>query len=345
MKQADLSDFQFHVARCSGVNVLVIIDLNLGGRSVTNNIESILSDAIAPTLGSLIYGFPIIYRDKPLIVPNGQTQLVWFRFNMGDQADGGNLALTAKINSTMADAQTNPFSISKYCSTPFETTEDDMGDALQMPDEYDSGAPLAANSAPSSGSWQEWTYDGSSFLQHNYTVNAGTTFKLMADPDDPTASTDDGGHVTMKSGYGILEKPTTTTTTNYGDMNAITGVQWLMGLYPEWNYQQSGGRIMNQTSSQTAGGTITQTFDLPDNNTFSEGKLTDACLARLKAKDVHFTPLAFPDGTYTAEIQAGEIWTPAGKLETSATDSATINGACINDWRVSDTNPHMLKNK
>lgn len=64
MKQADLSDFQFHVARCSGVNVLVIIDLNLGGRSVTNNIESILSDAIAPTLGSLIYGFPIIYRDS-----------------------------------------------------------------------------------------------------------------------------------------------------------------------------------------------------------------------------------------------------------------------------------------
>lgn len=40
MKQAELSDFQFHVARYSGVNVLVIIDLDMGGRSVTNSLGS-----------------------------------------------------------------------------------------------------------------------------------------------------------------------------------------------------------------------------------------------------------------------------------------------------------------
>ncbi len=57
------SDFTYHIRESRGTNVLVIIDLDQGGASVTNNIEAVVKN-IAAELGEQTFKMPIIYRDS-----------------------------------------------------------------------------------------------------------------------------------------------------------------------------------------------------------------------------------------------------------------------------------------
>lgn len=57
------SDFTYHTREANGTSVLVIIDLDQGGMSVTNNVEAVVN-SIAAELGVNIYKMPIIYRDS-----------------------------------------------------------------------------------------------------------------------------------------------------------------------------------------------------------------------------------------------------------------------------------------
>jgi hypothetical protein len=57
------SDFTYHTRESNGTSVLVIIDLDQGGMSVTNNVESVVK-SIAAELGENTYKMPIIYRDS-----------------------------------------------------------------------------------------------------------------------------------------------------------------------------------------------------------------------------------------------------------------------------------------
>jgi len=55
------SNYSWHFA--DGGNVLVIIDLDMGGKSVTNDMENVLAD-IAITKDKDLSGMKIIYRDS-----------------------------------------------------------------------------------------------------------------------------------------------------------------------------------------------------------------------------------------------------------------------------------------
>lgn len=57
------SDFTYHTREVNGTSVLVIIDLDQGGMSVTNNVEAVVR-SIAAELGEHIYKKPIIYKDS-----------------------------------------------------------------------------------------------------------------------------------------------------------------------------------------------------------------------------------------------------------------------------------------
>ena len=61
--QAMRSDFTYHTREINGTSVLVIIDLDQGGMSVTNNVEAVVK-SIAAELGPVVYRMPIIYKDS-----------------------------------------------------------------------------------------------------------------------------------------------------------------------------------------------------------------------------------------------------------------------------------------
>lgn len=60
---AKRSDYAYHFVEFDGVKVLVIIDLDQGGMTVTNNVENVVM-AIADEVGEDILNQPIVYRDS-----------------------------------------------------------------------------------------------------------------------------------------------------------------------------------------------------------------------------------------------------------------------------------------
>lgn len=48
----------------------------------------------------------------------------------------------------------------------------------------------------------------------------------------------------------------------------------------------------------------------------------------------HFTPVWFPDGTYTAYTKVYDAWTPAGMLTNDAPASLQVSGNLFEDWHI-----------
>ncbi|MBO6302006.1 MAG: hypothetical protein J6N15_06175, partial [Ruminiclostridium sp.] len=51
----------------------------------------------------------------------------------------------------------------------------------------------------------------------------------------------------------------------------------------------------------------------------------------------HFTPVWYPDGSYTPYTWVLDCWTPAGMLSVNLTDSVTIKGNVYDDWHIAKT--------
>ena len=48
----------------------------------------------------------------------------------------------------------------------------------------------------------------------------------------------------------------------------------------------------------------------------------------------HFTPIWYPDGSYTVNTWVIDCWTPAGMLLVNLTDSLNIRGNLWDDWHI-----------
>lgn len=48
----------------------------------------------------------------------------------------------------------------------------------------------------------------------------------------------------------------------------------------------------------------------------------------------HFTPIWYPDGSYTVNTWVIDCWTPAGMLSVNLTDSLNIRGNLWDDWHI-----------
>jgi hypothetical protein len=57
------SDYNYRITEAQGRNVILIEDLNLGGKSVTNDIENVVS-TISKTEGIDTKDYMIVYRDS-----------------------------------------------------------------------------------------------------------------------------------------------------------------------------------------------------------------------------------------------------------------------------------------
>lgn len=161
------------------------------------------------------------------------------------------------------------------------------------------------------GYWQdngEWEDHGDwIFESKSYRVSLTTEMKITPDEKNPTASGKN-----MKSGYGINEKVTSSVSGNgeHTDMqNAVT-------YFPEFGYK-TYWRLLESSS----GGS----FEFKENKYSTYGNRT------------HFTPIWYPDGTYTAYTWALDCWIPAGMLSLNLTDDVSIDGNVYDDWHIGPT--------
>lgn len=147
--------------------------------------------------------------------------------------------------------------------------------------------------------------------------SASMTATTRIEPDEkvPTASGD-----LMKSGYGVTNTVTATVSTS-APLSHYTYGQTAVSYFPEFGYGTYWRLLERLTSGTTA------RFQFAKNiySTYNQR--------------VHFSPVWFPDGSYTVNTHVMDIWTPAGMLAMNLTDDVTISGSLYDDWHIAPGNP------
>ena len=150
--------------------------------------------------------------------------------------------------------------------------------------------------------WWEFDYNG-------YSASLTGSMKITPDEKSPTATAS-----TLKSGYGVQEKVTAKVTTNQSA--AVTAAQNAVTYFPEFGYESYWRLLEADVSGRSS------TFQFKANPYSTYNRRT------------HFTPIWYPDGSYTPYTWLLDCWTPAGMLSMNLTDSVTIRGNLWEEWHI-----------
>ena len=133
--------------------------------------------------------------------------------------------------------------------------------------------------------------------------------RITPDEKSPTATAS-----TLKSGYGVQEKVTAKVTTNQSA--AVTAAQNAVTYFPEFGYESYWRLLETEISGRST------TFQFKANPYSTYNRRT------------HFTPIWYPDGSYTPYTWLLDCWTPTGMLSMNLTDSVTIRGNLWEEWHI-----------
>ena len=150
--------------------------------------------------------------------------------------------------------------------------------------------------------WWEFDYNG-------YSASLTANMKITPDEKSPTATSS-----TLKSGYGIQQKVTARVTTDQSA--AVTAAQNAVTYFPEFGYE-TYWRLLEASIS---GRSSELRFKPNPYSTYN--------------RRTHFTPIWYPDGSYTPYTWLLDCWTPAGMLSMNLTDSVTIRGNLWEEWHI-----------
>lgn len=145
--------------------------------------------------------------------------------------------------------------------------------------------------------WWEFDYNG-------YSASLTASMRITPDEKSPSATAS-----TLKSGYGVQEKVTAKVTTNQSA--AVTAAQNAVTYFPEFGYENYWRLLEAEISGRST------TFQFKANPYSTYNRRT------------HFTPIWYPDGSYTPYTWLLDCWTPAGMLSMNLTDSVTIRGESL----------------
>lgn len=268
------------------------------------------------------------YTVDNVYYPEGDSQLAWIRWTTPAEPQtmtitvrvrGGGSVNNGTIKINIVDLDENP---------PPNPLADDRNDSFRPGTVPDNAQVTSANW----GIWRPWWYaywvwhsngdDDGYWCDHGwwefdldrYSASLSAAMTILPDEKAPTAS----GR-TMKSGYGINEKVTTNVRTTQS--SAVTAAQNAVTYFPEFQYQ-GFWRLLDRMGS---GYSMSHEFKVNRYSTY--GRRT------------HFTPIWYPDGSYTPYTWLIDCWTPAGMLSMNLTDSVSIRGNLWSDWHIAPQNP------
>lgn len=246
------------------------------------------------------------------IVPANDKNLVYFKWTVPTGLNGTEVTIKADI---LEDGEYYGLETKSYSTIPYYK--------YSTPDtQYEEKAPtgFSIQSAPSEvyerATWWEYRYESGKFVKKNYGIGISSWGDAVT-PDSRSTAELIGGKWTMKSGYGFTVKASTGTQSISGyltpDSSMCTGVQYAYITVPEYKYAYASGKCRTLEKSGSY-------WVLPSNWTYGR---------------VHFTPLWYPDGSYTAYIMQSDLWTPAGMIRAGhAANKITIKDSAYDDWYV-----------
>lgn len=275
------------------------------------------------------------YTRTGIVIPEGGSQLVWVKWHTPSTPQ----TITITVSSSKGSLSENRITanIANLTeNTPPDPTAKDRNDGFRIPDEPEvdrsSSNTWSVWSAvwipvwvweedwdweedpgsPTGGHWEDngdWVDAGYwEFDQTSYRATLEAEMSLMPDDKVPTAE-----GKKMRSGYGVKISVDSDMDSSASSAN-ITGAQNAISYFPEFSYG-TYWRVLDRTSGGLSAG-----FEFKENMYSTYGRR------------VHFTPLWYPDGTYTAYAVVEDAWTPAGMLTAKLTDYVTIYGSVYDDW-------------
>lgn len=256
------------------------------------------------------------YRMSNIVIPEGDSQLAWVKWHTPSEPQ--DIIITVRTNrGTLSQTIIKAKVVDLSGNDPPDPKATDTAGSWRP-----SSIPSREEKSYAAWSvwWAQWhpywvwhsTGDGDGywvdegwydFFRDNYSASVTATTRIEPDEKVPTAAGD-----TMKSGYGVSNTVTATVSTS-ALMSHYTYGQTAVSYFPEFNYSIYW-RLLEQLSSGK-----TARFQFAE-NIYSTYK-----------QRVHFSPVWFPDGSYTVNTHVMDIWTPAGMLCANLTDSVSISGS------------------
>ena len=189
--------------------------------------------------------------------------------------------------------------------------------------QYEASAPVdfeAPEELPTvysdSKTWSIWTYEAAGFHKRDYGIGYADNMPQIT-PDLTANATQEDGVWTMKSGYGITLALDNGVRSLSGytmpALDAYTLPQYAEAFFPEYGYLHGA----DQYRTLELSGNV---WRFRQNASYGY---------------VHFTPLWYPDGSYTISVRQSDLWTPAGMLQRQTnTNTITIRGSAYDDWYI-----------
>ncbi len=264
------------------------------------------------------YGETTPYKTltKSAVVPAGENNLVYFKWYVPIGLNGENVTLKADIydgskywNEISHDRSTTPYT---YYTTPDTRYEEKAPTGFTV--------PTSPSAKSGSAKWTVYEYENGEFVKKTYAIAIKNDMKNAIEPATGSTATKSGSNWTMKSGYGIDLKSCSVMVSVDGYSspdytNSYTLPQYAYALLPEYNYTFASGKAV------TLGKTTIDNYGyyvFPEDGTYGK---------------VHFTPLWYPDGSYTVKVVQTDCWTPAGMISAYLiTNPITISGNTYDDW-------------
>ena len=268
------------------------------------------------------------YRMSNIVIPEGDSQLAWVKWHTPSEPQ--DITITVRTNrGTLSQTTIKAKVVDLSGNDPPDPKATDTAGSWQP-----SGVPSREEKSYAAWSvwWAQWhpywvwhsTGDGTGFwvdegwydfFRDNYSASMTATTRIEPDEKVPTATGN-----TMKSGYGVSNTVTATVSTS-APVSHYTYGQTAVSYFPEFNYT-TYWRLLDRLSS---GKTARFQFAKNIYSTYNQR--------------VHFSPVWFPDGSYTVNTHVMDIWTPAGMLCANLTDAVTISGSLYDDWHIAPGNP------
>jgi trimeric autotransporter adhesin len=263
-----------------------------------------------------------ILLDEMICVPGYGSNLAVFRFTVPNPpVPPGTMLLTVTISADPDNAidesneSNNTWTKTQNVScVPSSIVVDPDSQVLEQDNLSRNGVtPSVPQFTPSLyHSWQEVRLVNGSYIIKTFWAQLVTVFSITPDPRIAYSDSPD----LMESGFGVQATCKTTLKTNYDHPEKLIGPQIVWVYTPESSYgqgQKQNVRDSLVTSSGSAGDKIVE-WQLAVNP-------YSAIASRL-----HYSPLWFPDGLYTALVQAFYAWSPAGQIVDYRTGSVKIQG-------------------
>lgn len=269
-----------------------------------------------------------VYNVGNVVIPKGGSQIVWVKWHTPKQPQDMTITVTTSVGSL--SKVLIPVKIGKLVEkTPSNPTADD-----KKPGGW-SQVAVPEKKAVTEAEWTVWTADWEAKLEWKqdwrwmgdhwqdfgswedngawaysleyYAASLSAKEETMPDEKVPTAKGKE-----MKSGYGVDITTLAKLLTN-APLSHFADAQNVVTYFPEFQYK-TYFRV-----SETSGH---GKFELKKNkySTYNQR--------------VHFTPIWFPDSTYTVYSYVFDCWTPKGMLSYNAQDYVIIKGDVYKDWHI-----------